>query len=185
MWQCGLCSHIYDESKESIPWGQLPDEWVCPICGSPKSSFVPLQAQSDTPPADPSPCPADDPCARYQCDLCSHIYDEAREYGVTCHHMNPKVDTGAIVAVRRFDVVPGDTVYSVTQRCYTSMLPLFCEVMTQWLTSGTLPTSTEAWGREAYRRSELNALCRVDSPKILHEIPNLQTSWIRRTCSYR
>ena len=60
-----------------------------------------------------------------------------------------------------YEVRPGDTVYSVTQRCYTSMLPLFCEVMTQWLTSGTLPTSTEAWGREAYRRSELNALCRV------------------------
>jgi methionyl-tRNA formyltransferase len=89
------------------------------------------------------------------------IYDGAREYGVTCHHMNPKVDTGAIVAVRRFEVLPGDTVYSITQRCYTSMLPLFYEVMTQWLRGGTLPTRTESWGREPYRRSELNALCRV------------------------
>ncbi len=89
------------------------------------------------------------------------IYDGAREYGVTCHHMEPKVDTGTIVAVRRFGLLPDDTVYSVTQRCYTFMLPLFCEIMTEWLTDGTLPTSTEPWGRDAYRRSELNALCRV------------------------
>ena len=30
------------------------------------------------------------------------IYDEAREYGVTCHHMAPRVDTGAIIAVKRW-----------------------------------------------------------------------------------
>ena len=77
MWQCGLCSHVYDESKESIPWDQLPDDWQCPICGSPKSSFVPLKAAADG--AVTPPCPADAPCARYQCNLCSHVYDEARE----------------------------------------------------------------------------------------------------------
>jgi methionyl-tRNA formyltransferase len=100
------------------------------------------------------------------------IYDEAREYGVTCHHMNPKVDTGAIVAVRRFDLLPDDTVYSVTQRCYACMLPLFSEIMTQWFSSGTLPTSTESWRREAYRRSELNGLCCVT--------PSMEADEIRR-----
>ena len=33
------------------------------------------------------------------------IYEGAREYGVTCHHMAPRVDTGAIVEVLRFPVL--------------------------------------------------------------------------------
>ena len=122
MWQCGLCSHIYDESKESIPWGQLPDEWVCPICGSPKSSFVPLQAQSDTPPADPSPCPADDPCARYQCDLCSHIYDEARE------------DV-------RWDDLPDDWVCPVCGSGKASFIPITSPALTP--AAGTAPSPAD------------------------------------------
>ena len=36
---CPLCGHIYDESKESIPFAELPDDWTCPICGAPKSYF--------------------------------------------------------------------------------------------------------------------------------------------------
>ena len=38
-WQCGLCSYIYDENKESIVWEALPNEWICPVCGSSKESF--------------------------------------------------------------------------------------------------------------------------------------------------
>ena len=30
------------------------------------------------------------------------LYDEVTQYGVTCHHMAPTVDTGPIIAVRRF-----------------------------------------------------------------------------------
>jgi len=32
-WQCNLCSHIYDEAKESTNWDDLSADWVCPICG--------------------------------------------------------------------------------------------------------------------------------------------------------
>ena len=38
-WQCGLCSYIYDENKESSTWETLPNDWICPICGSGKESF--------------------------------------------------------------------------------------------------------------------------------------------------
>ena len=46
-WTCELCSYVYDEEKESVKWADLPEEWVCPICGSPKSSFVPVEPVAD------------------------------------------------------------------------------------------------------------------------------------------
>lgn len=30
---------MYDEEYEGIPWSKLGDDWVCPVCGSPKSQF--------------------------------------------------------------------------------------------------------------------------------------------------
>jgi rubredoxin len=77
-WTCELCSYVYDEEKEAIKWADLPDDWVCPICGSPKSAFVPLEpssASAAVPPAPPE-LPAEE---SYQCTLCSYIYDEAKE----------------------------------------------------------------------------------------------------------
>ncbi|MBI9092409.1 MAG: rubredoxin [Desulfobacterium sp.] len=39
VYECGLCSHIYDEAKEGVAWAALPDDWTCPVCGSGKESF--------------------------------------------------------------------------------------------------------------------------------------------------
>jgi rubredoxin len=44
---CGVCGYIYDEA-EGIPddgiapgtkWVDLPEDWVCPLCGAAKSEF--------------------------------------------------------------------------------------------------------------------------------------------------
>lgn len=58
---CSVCGFIYDEAK-GIPemgilpntkWKDLPENWVCPICGVPKSSFIkqdePIIAQKKKP----------------------------------------------------------------------------------------------------------------------------------------
>jgi len=76
-WQCNLCSHIYDEAKESTRWDDLPEDWVCPICGSPKSSFTVVAAvkQPTASPAEPGALPT----VAYECGLCSYLYDEAKE----------------------------------------------------------------------------------------------------------
>jgi glutamate synthase domain-containing protein 2/rubredoxin len=42
--QCSVCAHIYDEKLEGTSWGDLPDDWVCPICGADKSYFEPMDA---------------------------------------------------------------------------------------------------------------------------------------------
>lgn len=46
---CSICGFVYDEAKgmpdagiaPGTTWEQLPANWVCPICGAPKSAFVP------------------------------------------------------------------------------------------------------------------------------------------------
>ncbi|MGI6008708.1 MAG: rubredoxin [Methanomethylophilus sp.] len=46
-YQCTMCGYVYDEAK-GIPekgiapgtkWEDLPDDWCCPVCGSPKDMF--------------------------------------------------------------------------------------------------------------------------------------------------
>ena len=75
-YKCGLCTHIYDESKESVKWANLPDDWVCPICGSPKSSFIVI---AEAPPEPEKKDTASAGFSVYECKLCSYIYDEEKE----------------------------------------------------------------------------------------------------------
>lgn len=105
------------------------------------------------------------------------LYNEETVYGVTCHHMAAKVDTGSIIAVRRFPIFPSDTVWSVTQRCYAHILVLFYEILSTIRAGKPLPVSTETWTRRPYRRSELDELCRL-TPEMT---PEEQARRIRAT----
>lgn len=89
------------------------------------------------------------------------IYNGEKEFGITCHHMLARVDSGAIVAVRRFPVFPGDTVFSITQRCYAEIWHLFYELMSGLLQGKDLPQSAENWERKPYTRKQLNELCEL------------------------
>lgn len=50
-WICVICGYIYDPAVGSPEMGlppgtdfaDLPDDWTCPECGSPKSSFEPYE----------------------------------------------------------------------------------------------------------------------------------------------
>ena len=45
---CGVCGYIYDPAEgdpdngidPGIPFKNLPDDWVCPICGASKDMFA-------------------------------------------------------------------------------------------------------------------------------------------------
>ena len=41
-YRCTVCNYIFNEEKEGIDFDKLPDNWRCPVCNSPISSFVPL-----------------------------------------------------------------------------------------------------------------------------------------------
>lgn len=89
------------------------------------------------------------------------LYDEVSTYGVTAHHMAPQVDSGAIVAVTRFPVLTTDSVASLKDRSMACLLTLFQDVMTTVVQGEPLPQSSERWTRAPYRRTDLEALCRV------------------------
>jgi rubredoxin len=49
-YRCTVCGYIYDPAKGDPADGvepgtafeELPDDWVCPECGAPKSDFEPV-----------------------------------------------------------------------------------------------------------------------------------------------
>ncbi|NPA48844.1 MAG: rubredoxin [Thermodesulfobacteria bacterium] len=48
-YQCSVCGYIYDPAEgdpehgiqPGTPFEDLPEDWVCPVCGAPKSAFNP------------------------------------------------------------------------------------------------------------------------------------------------
>ncbi len=91
------------------------------------------------------------------------IYNGEKEYGVTGHYMKATVDTGNIIAVKRFVLKEDDTVYGVTQQCYSLIEEMFYEIMDCILQGRPLPSSAEQWKRKAYTRKQLDELCYIRS----------------------
>lgn len=91
------------------------------------------------------------------------LYDGATEYGVTCHRMVPTVDAGVIYAVRRFPILPGDSVDSLQDRTDSEMFALFQQVLRQLASSGPsagLDPCGEQWapGKRATTSKDLDRL---------------------------
>ncbi|HTP01045.1 MAG TPA: formyltransferase family protein [Anaerolineales bacterium] len=89
------------------------------------------------------------------------LYEDAKEYGVTCHHMAPKVDTGRIIAVRRFPVYPDDDVAALLSRTYENQIALFFEIAHMMAEGKELPASDETWTRPPFTRKQFNELFRI------------------------
>lgn len=49
-YRCVICDYVYDPSlgdpdsgiAAGTPFEEIPEDWVCPICGADKSNFVEL-----------------------------------------------------------------------------------------------------------------------------------------------
>lgn len=87
------------------------------------------------------------------------LYEGARSFGATAHHMEDLVDSGQIIAVKRIPIYDDDSVMSLTDRTYHAMYALFVSVVTDAF-SGVMPRSEEVWTRRPFTRKELDALCR-------------------------
>ena len=46
-YRCTVCNWVYDDTKEKVKFNDLPKEWVCPVCGAPKSAFVLLAEKNE------------------------------------------------------------------------------------------------------------------------------------------
>ncbi len=89
------------------------------------------------------------------------VYEDAREYGVTCHHMAPRVDTGAIIDVRRFPVFSSDNAGTLLVRAYDYQLALFYDIVGRIIRGEPLPASRERWARKPFTRKQFSELERV------------------------
>ncbi len=38
-WICKICGYVHDDETEGVKFGDLPEDWVCPLCKHPKSDF--------------------------------------------------------------------------------------------------------------------------------------------------
>ena len=98
------------------------------------------------------------------------LYNEAEEYGTTCHHMAAKVDTGGIVKVSRFPVFAKDTVTSILERTYTYQLALFYDILGGIFKGESLPSSEETWMRKPYSRTEFDELMTITPDMSAEEV---------------
>jgi len=90
------------------------------------------------------------------------LYHGAKQFGITVHHMEPKVDSGEIIMVKRFPVAPSDTVWTLSQKCYAYIFAAFCELLPLFKEcSDFRGMSNEVWRRKPYTRKELDALCEI------------------------
>ena len=44
-YECSVCGYIYDEEIEGTKFEDLPDDWVCPLCGVGKDMFKKIEEQ--------------------------------------------------------------------------------------------------------------------------------------------
>jgi len=47
-WECQVCDFAYDEVEEGVPWNELPEDWVCPLCGASREEFQKVIAQAES-----------------------------------------------------------------------------------------------------------------------------------------
>ena len=38
-----MCGYVYDEEQEGVKWEELPEDWVCPLCGVGKDQFTEVE----------------------------------------------------------------------------------------------------------------------------------------------
>ncbi len=98
------------------------------------------------------------------------LYEGATHYGVTCHHMVPKVDSGPIIAVRRFPIYPNDDVAALLERTYSNQIALFFEIADLMAEGEPLPKSAETWTRPAFTRKQFEELFRISPDMAAEEI---------------
>jgi len=98
------------------------------------------------------------------------LYDNAKTFGVTAHHITPRVDAGKIIEARLFDILPGDNVQSLFDRTHTHLTALAMDIIGGIAAGRALPTSDHLWSGDKKSRAELDALLEVSPEMDAEEI---------------
>lgn len=97
------------------------------------------------------------------------LYDEVTEYGVTAHIMNEHVDNGEILEVRRFPIMPHDSLPTVLDRTHAELFSLCSDFITgiyfegeNFLKKRLVISKAETWEGKARLLKELSALKKIN-----------------------
>lgn len=76
-------------------------------------------------------------------------------FGVTCHHMDKRIDHGAIIATESFPIWPEETEASLKHRAAIHALSLLQKTLNVISSGKSLAVSEEEWGQHLYTYQEL------------------------------
>jgi methionyl-tRNA formyltransferase len=95
------------------------------------------------------------------------INDRSSAFGVTCHHIVQKIDSGPIIKVQRFPIAPGETSKGLIDRAAAYLLLLFYEIIHLIQSEAVLPAADESWGTTLYTRKMLHEFLKSGT----HDVP--------------
>jgi methionyl-tRNA formyltransferase len=107
------------------------------------------------------------------------LYEQAQQYGVTCHHMREQVDTGDIIMTSYFKISPNETVESLKLKSMNHLLFIFDKIICGIYENDFLPISEEKWLHPPYTKRLLDDLCKIDPRTMNKEEICLR---VRSTC---
>lgn len=93
------------------------------------------------------------PLPRYRGVACYSraILNEDRKYGVTAHYVDSTIDTGDIIAVRKFNIDPkSETALSLENKSMDLLLKLFMKTISALSENGDLPRKTQDSDEETF-----------------------------------
>lgn len=90
------------------------------------------------------------------------LYNNEKEYGVTCHEMVGKIDSGNIIKTLKFPINENETVLTLKKKARKYLLDLFKEIIEQIEKGYTLTFSNEKWKSGPYTKKDLQAICKIN-----------------------
>lgn len=97
------------------------------------------------------------------------LYEGAKKYGVTCHVMKKKVDTGQIIATLDFNIHENDTVESLKLKSMLHLLVLFHKIIEKISSNKELGYINKSWRAKPYTKKRLDSLCIIDRKNMSEE----------------
>jgi len=86
------------------------------------------------------------------------LYQDAAQYGVVCHHMEPAVDTGPIIIEENFPVLEDDTVETLQFRSYVALLDVLQKFLGGYLSGKNFFDNNISWPAKPFTKRQINEM---------------------------
>ena len=98
------------------------------------------------------------------------LYENAVEYGVTCHEIDAQLDAGPILEVRRFPVLDTDDVCALYARTHGHLEEMARRILKRIAMGESIAPSGEQWSGVVRTRAELDQLSTLSADMDLEEM---------------